>query len=83
VWSGKGLDYLLEAYKLVRQQEADASLLIVGDGKDESRYRIMSRNLPHVTFAGFVQPGVLPDYYALADVMVFATLGDPHGLVMV
>ncbi|HSF32804.1 MAG TPA: glycosyltransferase family 4 protein, partial [Candidatus Tectomicrobia bacterium] len=33
-------------------------------------------------FAGFVQPRALPEYYALSDVLVFPTLGDPHGLVV-
>lgn len=82
LWSGKGLDYLLKAYASVRQQQPDVSLLIVGDGVDEARYRSMSLNLPSVTFTGFVQPSDLPAYYALADVLIFPTLGDPYGLVV-
>ena len=81
LWSGKGLDDLFDAYRPVRLQQPNASLLLVGDGVDEARYRAMARNLPNVTFAGFVQPRELPDYYALADALVFPTLGDPHGLV--
>jgi glycosyltransferase involved in cell wall biosynthesis len=38
--------------------------------------------LPAVVFAGFVQAREIASYYALADVMVFPTLGDPHGLVV-
>ena len=82
LWSGKGLDDLFDAYRLVRLQQPNASLLLAGDGVDEARYRAMARNLPNVTFAGFVQPRELPDYYALADALVFPTLGDPHGLVV-
>ena len=33
-------------------------------------------------FAGFIQHEQIAAYYALADVMVFPTLGDPHGLVV-
>jgi glycosyltransferase involved in cell wall biosynthesis len=82
LWSGKGLDFLFEAYREVRRQVADVSLLIVGDGVDEGRYRAMAREMPDVVFAGFVQPRDMPEYYASADVMVFPTLGDPHGLVV-
>ena len=82
LWSGKGLDYLLDAYRLVRARCRDVSLLIVGDGVDESRYQTIARELPDVAFTGFVQPRDLPRYYALADALVFPTLGDPHGLVV-
>lgn len=82
MWSGKGLGYLLDAYRQVRQELPNASLLLIGDGADEDRYRAVARNLPNVTFTGFVQPRELPEYYALADVLVFPTLGDPHGLVV-
>jgi len=82
LWSGKGLDFLFEAYREVRRQFSDVSLLVVGDGVEESRYREMARASADVVFTGFVQPPELPEYYALADVMIFPTLGDPHGLVV-
>jgi glycosyltransferase involved in cell wall biosynthesis len=82
LWSGKGLDYLLDAYRLVRARQQDVSLLIVGDGVDESRYRTIAHEIPDVVFTGFVQLRDLPLYYALADALVFPTLGDPHGLVV-
>lgn len=82
LWSGKGLDYLFDAYDLARRERNDLSLLIIGDGIDEERYRHRARSLPNVTFTGFVQPSDLPRYYALADVSVLPTLGDPYGLVV-
>jgi glycosyltransferase involved in cell wall biosynthesis len=82
LWAGKGLDYLFEAYRSVRERAPDTSLLLVGDGVDEDRYRALARDLPGIRFCGFVQPRDLPAYYALGDVMVFPTLGDPHGLVI-
>jgi glycosyltransferase involved in cell wall biosynthesis len=82
MWSGKGLDYLLDAYQRTRLEQPNTSLLLVGDGVDEARYQAMAQHLPNVTFAGFVQPRDLPGYYALADALVFPTLGDPHGLVV-
>ena len=82
LWSGKGLDYLFDAYRRVRRERDDISLLLVGDGIDEAQYRALAHNLPNVAFAGFIQPRDLPSYYALADVLVLPTLGDPHGLVV-
>jgi glycosyltransferase involved in cell wall biosynthesis len=82
LWAGKGLDYLFAAYRSVREHAPATSLLLVGDGVDEDRYRALARDLPGVRFSGFVQPRDLPQYYALGDVVVFPTLGDPHGLVI-
>lgn len=82
LWQGKGLDHLFDAYTQVRAERPDVSLLLVGDGVDEARYRERALTVPGVVFHGFVQPADLPPVYALADVMVFPTLGDPHGLVV-
>ena len=66
----------------MREHAPAISLLLVGDGVDEDRYWALARDLPGVRFAGFVQPRDVPAYYALGDVLVFPTLGDPHGLVI-
>lgn len=82
LWEGKGLDFLFEAFRQVVGQHPGAALLIIGDGVDEARYRALAEGIPNVRFAGFVQPVDLPAYYALADALVFPTLGDPYGLVV-
>lgn len=82
LWSGKGTDDLFDAYERLLAEGRDASLLLLGDGPDEARYRGRAESLPGVVFAGFVQATEIGGYYALADVMVFPTLGDPHGLVV-
>lgn len=84
LWSGKGLDELFAAYRRlsVAERRADVSLLVVGDGAEEERYRSIARALPRVSFAGFVQPSELPEWYALADCLVLPTHGDPNGLVV-
>lgn len=81
LWAGKGLDDLLAAYAEVRTA-ARCSLLIVGDGVDEEKYRELAAGMSDVVFAGFVQPRDLPNIYALGDALVFPTLGDPNGLVV-
>jgi glycosyltransferase involved in cell wall biosynthesis len=82
LWSGKGTDHLFDAYERVLADGVPASLLLLGDGPDEDRYRSRAESLPGVVFAGFVQADRIVSFYALADVMVFPTLGDPHGLVV-
>lgn len=82
LWQGKGLDDLLAAYGALAAEGEDVSLLIVGDGPDERRYRVLAEGLPRVVFSGFVQAPELPKLYAASDVFVFPTLGDPNGLVI-
>ena len=85
LWWGKGLNYLLDAFRdLQRRLKGKASLLLVGDGKDEKALREKCRQeeIRNVVFAGFRQKQELPHYYTAADVFVFPTLGDPYGLVV-
>jgi len=82
IWAGKGLDELFAAYRQVRSVRDDVSLLVVGDGVDYAHYAHRELATPGVTFAGFVQPADLPRWYALGDVLVFPTHGDPNGLVV-
>jgi glycosyltransferase involved in cell wall biosynthesis len=85
LWGGKGITYLLEAFSKVESQATgEVSLLIVGDGLEEARLRqtCQERGIRNVVFAGFHQKPEMPRYYAMADVFVFPTLGDPYGLVV-
>lgn len=85
LWWGKGINYLLDAFEHVqRQSSAPVSLLLVGDGPEEVKLKqaCAERGIRNVVFAGFRQKPELPRYYALADVFVFPTLGDPYGLVV-
>jgi glycosyltransferase involved in cell wall biosynthesis len=85
LWWGKGVNYLLEAFETAQRQSPEQiSLLLVGDGPDEAKLKLActERGIRNVVFAGFQQKPDLPRYYALADVFVFPTLGDPYGLVV-
>lgn len=85
LWWGKGLSFLLEAFQAVQLKSIEpVSLLLVGDGVEESKLRLQcaDNDIRNVTFVGFKQKAVLPRYYAAADVFVFSTLGDPYGLVV-
>lgn len=83
MWDGKGIPTLLDAFRrVIDERPARATLVLVGDGADEAKYRMTVADLPDVRFYGFVPTKEVPSWYALADVMVFPTLGDPHGLVV-
>ena len=83
-WWGKGLDYLLNAFRDLQERVGQVSLLLVGDGPEEERLRARCRleRISNVAFVGFQQKATLPQYYALADVFVFPTVGDPYGHVL-
>jgi glycosyltransferase involved in cell wall biosynthesis len=82
LWRGKGVDDLFAAFE--RLADLDTSLLIAGDGVDELAFRalVRERGLRNVRFLGFRDHDDLARVYAAADVLVFPTLGDPHGLVV-
>jgi glycosyltransferase involved in cell wall biosynthesis len=85
LWWGKGLIYLLDAFRdLQKVCNERMSLLLVGDGNDEKilKKKCKVENIRNVVLAGFQQKEKLPDYYAIADVLVFPTLGDPYGIVV-
>jgi glycosyltransferase involved in cell wall biosynthesis len=82
VWAGKGLDELFAAYRRIRATRDDISLLVIGDGVDYERYVRAESATPGVKFVGFIQPASLPEWYAMCDVLVFPTHGDPNGLVL-
>ncbi|MGR6034295.1 MAG: glycosyltransferase family 4 protein [Candidatus Nitrosoglobus sp.] len=84
LWS-KGLNYLLEAFRIVQQQvDSEVTLMLVGDGPEEIKLRQIceEQGIQNIAFAGFQQNPDLPPYYAVSDVFVFPTLGDTYGLVV-
>jgi glycosyltransferase involved in cell wall biosynthesis len=83
-WRGKGVDFLLEAYRVLRRNGAAASLVLAGAGEDEAqlRRRVHDESIPGVVFAGFREGLELVALYHACDAFVFPTLGDPWGLVV-
>ncbi|MBK9123567.1 MAG: glycosyltransferase family 4 protein [Chloroflexi bacterium] len=79
----KGVQDLLRAFQSLVDQGQVATLLIVGGGRDEQKYREYAKtySLP-VVFAGFQQQEDLPKFYAAADIFVLPTHSDPWGLVI-
>jgi glycosyltransferase involved in cell wall biosynthesis len=85
LWRGKGIDYLLDAFRELERRHGDGvSLLLVGDGPAAARLRQRCRDeqIRRVVFTGFRQRDDLPEIYTASDVFVFPTLGDPFGHVV-
>ena len=82
LWKGKGLRFLIEAFRRARLESDAISLLLVGDGVDEHEIRGAARGVNGIVFWPFVQARDLTAYYAASDVFVFPTLGDPWGQVI-
>jgi len=81
----KGVFDLLEAYRQLDSEiRISVGLVFVGDGVDRAELmERASRIAPGtVQFPGFVQREGLPQFYALADALVFPTHSDPWGLVV-
>jgi len=71
--SNHPVDLLINAFKYITEEIANAALLIVGGGRDLTKLQDLANNLgidDKVHFEGRVSPGSVPNYYALADVTV-------------
>jgi glycosyltransferase involved in cell wall biosynthesis len=68
----KGLRVLLDAWRAASAELGDLELVIVGDGPQRAE---LERLAPaSVSFAGYVEPGRLPEYMLAARALVFPTL---------
>ena len=82
----KGLDRLLEACKLLQEQGYhNYTLLVIGDGPkwEELHLFIEANDLrDRVMWVGWVEYSQLGTYFRYADVLVFPTLEDIWGMVV-
>jgi len=80
----KGLNFLLEAYQLIKQELPQSRLVIVGP-ETQQKYEQMARRmtLEDVVFTGYVPNEALPAYYQTCDVFCSpATGGESFGIVL-
>ena len=79
----KRVRYLLKAFATVADMQPSAHLLIVGDGPQLAECRRLASELGvanRVTFAGEVDYGRIPDYLAMGDFFVSASVSEVHPL---
>jgi glycosyltransferase involved in cell wall biosynthesis len=76
----KGMDTIINAFKNL-SPDIKARLLIIGEGPERDNLKALAGNAD-VVFAGFQQKEMVPYFYAIADIFVFASRYDGWGLVI-
>ena len=82
----KGLNYLLEAHKQIKQEIPDSRLIVVGPGtrlRNKYEKRVAQNGLKDVFFVGCVSHDELPRYYKTADIVCAPATGkESFGIVL-
>ncbi|MFC1952493.1 glycosyltransferase family 4 protein [Chloroflexota bacterium] len=82
----KGVDYLIKAYKQVRQEVPNSRLIIVGPGtrlRGKYEKKVRRSKLKDVIFVGGKPQSELPRYYKTADVFCAPATGlESFGIVL-
>ncbi|MFW6129850.1 MAG: glycosyltransferase family 4 protein, partial [Atribacterota bacterium] len=70
---------LLKAFKNIRKDNENVSLLFVGDGeqKDELENYINNNKLKKIYFSGFINQSEISKYYSIGDIVVLPSEYDP------
>ncbi len=79
----KGHDELLDAWPRLVARQADAKLVLVGEGDDRARLEQEARAAglsDHVDFAGYVDPATLGELYRRAALVAMPSRGEGFGL---
>lgn len=82
----KNLEFLLDAFGIIATKAPKARLIIVGDGPhraDLERHAAASPFADRVSFTGALEQEQLGAYYRNADALVFSSLTETQGLVLV
>jgi len=84
--SRKGLNYLLKAYRRVKQEIPNSRLIIIGPGtrlRHKYEKEVKRNDLRDVVFVGYVDQGELPRYYKTADIFCSPATGrESFGIVL-
>ncbi len=82
----KGLDYLLEAYRQVKQEIPNSRLIVVGPGirlRHKYEKRVMRNGLRDVVFIGYASYRDLPRYYRTAHIVCSPATGrESFGIIL-
>ncbi len=82
----KGLRQLLQACALLQHRQiTNYRLLVIGDGEERAeleKLAVAERLTDVVTWLGWIPYGKLGDYFASADALIFPTLEDVWGMVL-
>jgi len=82
----KGLGELLAAFEILHSEDANLSLLVLGDGQDRDIFERASEKrgiAESVHFLGWVAPEAVSDYLAAADIFILPSKFEGQGLSIV
>lgn len=83
----KGIEYLLDAIKSLKDSYPDLKLILVGDGADFEEFKELSENTgigDRVKFIGYVnEPDIIRGYYNASDICVFPSTEEGFGIVTI
>ncbi len=82
----KSIDRLITLYSFLAQEEQESHLLLIGDGPEAEEYRRMVADFglqKRVTFTGKVPYRLLPDYLAISDFFVSASVSEVHPFTLI
>lgn len=79
----KGVDDLIEAFKVVREKNASATLRIVGDGSQRARLEKLAAGISGITFVGKVAHDRIVDEYASAEIFCGLSRSEAFGNVFI
>ena len=81
----KGVDTLLNAFKLVREKDDNVVLIIIGDGPEKLDLEQQAHNLmidKYVQFTERIDHNIIPFYINAADIIVQPSRKEGRGLVI-
>ncbi|MFH1126415.1 MAG: glycosyltransferase, partial [Candidatus Altiarchaeota archaeon] len=71
----KNIEAMLEAFKLLKEKNSKAKLLIVGDGKERASFeeKAVSLGLKDVVFMGAIEHNLIPEIMNASDVFLITS----------
>jgi glycosyltransferase involved in cell wall biosynthesis len=74
--------FFLDVCHVIQRQFGRCKALVIGDGPERSAMQARAAQLGlDVTWSGFLQPEILPQWYARSRFLLFTTRMDPWGVV--
>lgn len=76
----KGQSYLINAFKKCQYKIPNAHLLLIGQGIDESKFKLQAQDYDNIEFTGFVNN--VDDYIDIFDLFIFPSLTEGLGSIL-
>ena len=74
----KGFNYLIDAYKVVKQKVPSAALIIIGDGPEKNNLLVQAKNISDIYFLGRQSHDKIIKYLKAADIFVLPSIDMPQ-----